>query len=128
NLKLAVSAGVGLFLGVIALGETKGGGAPPATLVPLGALTNPQPVLMLLGFVLIAGLNFRRILGGTLIGILVVTAIGLPFGLAKFTGVISVPPSIAPTFLQLDFSRVTELTFITVVFSILFVDVFDNAG
>ena len=128
NLKLAVSAGVGLFLGIIALEEAKVVVAHPATLVTLGDLTNLQPVLMLLGFVLIAGLNHRRILGGTLIGILVVTAIGLPFGLAKFTGVISVPPSIAPTFLQLDFSRVTELTFITVVFSILFVDVFDNAG
>jgi len=128
NLKLAVSAGVGLFLGIIALEEAKVVVAHPATLVTLGDLTNPQPILMLLGFVLIAGLNHRRILGGTLIGILVVTAIGLPFGLAKFTGVISVPPSIAPTFLQLDFSRVTELTFITVVFSILFVDVFDNAG
>jgi adenine/guanine/hypoxanthine permease len=128
NLKLAVSAGVGLFLGIIALEEAKVVVAHPATLVTLGDLTNLQPILMLLGFVLIAGLNQRRILGGTLIGILVVTAIGLPFGLAKFTGVISVPPSIAPTFLQLDFSRVTELTFITVVFSILFVDVFDNAG
>ena len=128
NLKLAVSAGVGLFLGIIALEEAKVVVAHPATLVTLGDLTNPQPILMLLGFVLIAGLNHRRIMGGTLIGILVVTAIGLPFGLAQFTGVISMPPSIAPTFLQLDFSRVTELTFITVVFSILFVDVFDNAG
>jgi len=128
NLKLAVSAGVGLFLGVIALEEAKVVVAHPATLVTLGDLTNPQPILMLLGFVLIAGLNYRRILGGTLIGILVVTAIGLPFGLAKFTGIISMPPSIAPTFLQLDFSRVSELTFLIVVFSILFVDVFDNAG
>ena len=128
NLKLAVSAGVGLFLGVIALEEAKVVVAHPATLVTLGDLTNPQPILMLLGFVLIAGLNYRRILGGTLIGILVVTIIGLPFGLAKFTGIISMPPSIAPTFLQLDFSRVGELTFLIVVFSILFVDVFDNAG
>jgi len=128
NLKLAVSAGVGLFLGIIALEEAKVVVDHPATLVTLGDLTNPQAVLMLFGFVLIAGLNYRQILGGTLIGILVVTVIGLPFGLAKFTGVISMPPSIAPTLLQLDFSRVTELTFLIVVFSILFVDVFDNAG
>ncbi|MGA9126185.1 MAG: NCS2 family permease [Pseudolabrys sp.] len=128
NLKLAVSAGVGLFLGIIALEEAKVVVAHPATLVTLGDLTNPQAILMLLGFVLIAGLNYRRILGGTLIGILAVTLIGLPFGLAKFTGIISMPPSIAPTFLQLDFSRVSELTFLIVVFSILFVDVFDNAG
>jgi AGZA family xanthine/uracil permease-like MFS transporter len=128
NLKLAVSAGVGLFLAIIALEEAKVVVAHPATLVTLGDMTNPTAILMLLGFVLIAGLNYRRIMGGTLIGILVATAIGLPFGLAQFTGVISIPPSIAPTFLQLDFSRSGELTFLIVVFSILFVDVFDNAG
>ena len=72
NLKLAVSAGVGLFLGIIALRSSL------ATLVTLGDLTKPVPVLMLLGFVLIAGLNYRRVLGGTLIGTLIVTAIGLP--------------------------------------------------
>jgi AGZA family xanthine/uracil permease-like MFS transporter len=128
NLKLAVSAGVGLFLGIIALEEAKVVVAHPATLVTLGDMTNPTAILMLLGFVLIAGLNYRRVMGATLIGILAVTAIGLPFGLAQFTGIISIPPSIAPTFLQLDFSRIGELTFLIVVFSILFVDVFDNAG
>jgi AGZA family xanthine/uracil permease-like MFS transporter len=128
NLKLAVSAGVGMFLGIIALEEAKVVVDHPATLVTLGDLRNPEAFLMLLGFVLIAALNFRRVLGGTLIGILVATIIGLPFGLAKFTGVVSMPPSIAPTLLQLDFSRVWELTFLIVVFSILFIDVFDNAG
>jgi len=128
NLKLAVSAGVGLFLGIIALEEAKVVVDHPATLVTLGDLRNPEAFLMLLGFVLIAALNFRRVLGGTLIGILVATIIGLPLGLAKFTGVVSMPPSIAPTLLQLDFSRLWELTFLIVVFSILFIDVFDNAG
>ena len=128
NLKLAVSAGVGLFFGIITLEEAKVIVDHPATLVTLGDLTQPTPVLIMLGFVLIAGLNYRRILGATLMGILVVTVIGLPFGLAQFNGVVSMPPSIAPTLLQLDFSRVTELTFLIVVFSILFVDVFDNAG
>ena len=83
---------------------------------------------MLLGFVLIIALNYRRIIGGTLIGILAVTAIGLPFGLAHYSGIVSLPPSIEPTLLQLDFSRVFEGTFLIVVFSILFIDVFDNAG
>ncbi len=128
NLKLATSAGVGLFLAIIALEEAKVVVAQPATLVTLGDLKNPTAILMLLGFVLIAGLNYRRILGGTLIGILAVTVIGLPLGLAQFKGVVSMPPSLAPTFLQLDFSRMFETTFLIVVFSILFVDVFDNAG
>ncbi len=77
---------------------------------------------------LIVALNARSIIGGTLIGILVVALIGLPFGLATFGGIVALPPSLAPTLLQLDFSRTFELTFIIVVFSFLFIDVFDNAG
>ncbi len=128
NLKLAVAAGVGLFLGIIALEEAKVVVAQPATLVTLGNLRHWEPVLMLLGFVLIAALNHRRVMGGTLIGILIVTLIGLPLGLTHYSGVVSMPPSIAPTLFKLDFSRVAEGTFLIVVFSILFIDVFDNAG
>ena len=128
NLKLAISAGVGLFLGIIALEQSKIVVASPATLVTLGDLKNPVAILCLLGLVLITALNYRRIVGGTLIGILIVTVIGIPLGLAKFTGIVSAPPSLAPTFLQLDFSRVAEGSFLIVVFSFLFVDVFDNAG
>src|SRR5689334_21165087 len=74
NLKLAVAAGVGLFLGIIALEEAKVVVAHPATLVTLGDLRHWEPVLMLLGFLLIAALNYRRVMGATLIGILVVAA------------------------------------------------------
>ena len=128
NLKLAISAGVGLFLGTIALTETKIVVAGPATLLTLGDLRAWPALLCILGFVLIAAFNGRRIIGGTLIGILVVTAIGVPLGLVNFTGVVSAPPSLAPTLLQLDFSRVFETAFLIVVLSFLFVDVFDNAG
>jgi len=128
NLKLAVAAGVGLFLGIIALEQAKVIVDHPATLVTLGDLRHWEPVLMLLGFLVIAALNYRRVMGGTLIGILVVALIGIPLGLSKFTGIVSMPPSIAPTLFQLDFSRVGEATFLLVVFAILFVDVFDNAG
>jgi len=128
NMKLAISAGVGLFLGIIALEEAKIVVAHPVTLVTLGDLKSAKPILCLLGFVLIAALNHRRIVGGTLIGILVVAVIGIPLGLAQFAGVVSLPPSLAPTLFQLDFSRAFELTFAIVVFSFLFVDVFDNAG
>ncbi len=128
NLKFAISAGVGLFLGIIALQESKIVVANPATLVTLGDLRQWPPVLCLAGFVIIVALNFRKVIGGTLIGILAVTLIGLPLGLAQFTGVMAAPPSLAPTLLQLDFSRVAEPTFLIVVFSFLFVNLFDNAG
>src|SRR3984893_4310595 len=128
NLNLAISAGVGLFLGIIALEEPTIVVANPATLVTLGDLKEWPAILCLAGFVVIVALNDRRIVGGTLIGILAVTLVGLPLGLARFSGVADLPPSLAPTFLQLDFSRAGELTFIIIVFSFLMVDVFDNAG
>jgi AGZA family xanthine/uracil permease-like MFS transporter len=128
NLKLAISAGVGLFLGIIALEEAKIVVAHPATLVTLGDLKQPAAALCLLGFVLIVALNARKIIGGTLIGILIVTAIGIPFGLAQFSGVVSAPPSLAPTLLQLDFSVVRDPAFAGILFTFLFIDLFDNAG
>src|SRR5713226_5946301 len=94
NLKFAISAGVGLFLGIIALEESKIVVGSPATLVTLGDLHKPDAILCLLGLVLITALNHRRVIGGTLIGILIVTVIGIPLGLAKFTGIVSAPPSL----------------------------------
>jgi AGZA family xanthine/uracil permease-like MFS transporter len=131
NLKFAISAGVGFFLAIIALKQAGIVVANEATLVTLGKLidkANLAPLLCLIGFVLIVALNELKIVGGTLLGILIVAVIGIPLGLSQFTGVVSMPPSLAPTQLQLDFSRVAEATFLIVVFSFLFVDVFDNAG
>jgi AGZA family xanthine/uracil permease-like MFS transporter len=128
NLKLAISAGVGLFLGIIALEQAKIVVANPATLVTLGDLTQWPAILCLIGFVLIVALTARRVVGAILIGVLVVSVIGTPLGLATYSGVVSMPPSLTPTLLQLDFSRVFELTFLIVIFSFLIIDVFDNAG
>ena len=128
NLKYAIGAGVGLFLGIIALENAQIISDHPVTLVTLGHLNLPAPLLCLLGFILIVALHARGIHGATLIGILLVGIIGIPLGLSKFTGIVSMPPSIAPTLLQMDFSRIFELSFIVVVFSILMIDVFDNAG
>lgn len=130
NLKFAISAGVGLFLAIIALEQAKIVVASPATLVTAGPLgiAHPAPVLCLLGFALIVAMNARNIASGTLLGILAVSLLGLPLGLTSFNGVVSLPPSLSPTLFQLDFSRTTELTFLIVVFSFLFIDVFDNAG
>lgn len=131
NLKFAISAGVGFFLAIIALKQAGIVVGNQATLVTLGNLAdkaNLAPLLCLLGFVIIVALNQLKITGGTLIGILAVAIIGIPLGLAQYTGIVSMPPSIAPTLFKLDFSRIAEATFLIVVFSFLFVDVFDNAG
>jgi AGZA family xanthine/uracil permease-like MFS transporter len=128
NLKLAVSAGIGLFLFIIALEQSKVIVGHPATLVTLGDLKAWPAILALGGFILIAALNSRGILGSTLIGILIVTFIGIPLNLVSYSGVVSLPPSLAPTFLQLDFSRMFEATALIVMFTLLLVDFFDTAG
>jgi len=128
SLKMAISAGIGLFLAIIAL---KGAGivvASPATFVTLGPLTKPEPVLALLGFVVIAAMAALRIHGAIAIGILVVTVAGIGLGLSPFLGVVQPPPSLAPTFLQLDLAAALNLGIVVIVFAFLFVDLFDTAG
>ena len=100
----------------------------PATLVTLGDLRQWPAILCLFGFVLIVALTYRRIVGGILIGVLLVSIVGVRLGLAQYSGVVSMPLSLVPTLLQLDFSRMFELTLLVVVFSFLIIDVFDNAG
>jgi adenine/guanine/hypoxanthine permease len=128
NLKLAVAAGVGLFLGIIALQQSGIVVDHPVTLVTLGNLKEWPAILGFAGFVLIVVLNARKVLGGTLIGILLVTLAGLALGIVNYGGIVSMPPSLAPTFLQLDFSRVFESTAVFVIVTLLFVDLFDTAG
>src|SRR4051794_37201255 len=123
NLKLAISAGVGLFLGIIALEQANIVVAQPQTLVTLGDLKSWPAILCLTGFAIIVGLSQRGITGAPLIGLVIVTLPGIPLGLAHFTGIVAPPPSLAPTLFQLDFSRAAELTFVVVVFSFLLVDV-----
>ncbi|MCI1003165.1 NCS2 family permease, partial [Ochrobactrum sp. C6C9] len=74
----------------------------PATLVGLGDLSKPGPLLAILGFFLIVVLEARKVTGAVLIGILVVTVIAIALGVSAFGGLVSMPPSLAPTFLQLD--------------------------
>lgn len=128
SLKLATSAGIGFFLAIIAL---QGAGLvvdSPATLVTHGNFLTAAPLLALLGFAIIAALNQLKVPGATIIGVLVVAVLGIPFGIASFSGVFSMPPSLAPTLLQLDFSRIAEGTFWIVALTMFFVDFFDTAG
>ncbi|CAG8929080.1 unnamed protein product [Penicillium salamii] len=127
-LRAGIGAGIGLFLALIAL---EGAGIVvdnPATLVGIGDLTKPGPLLAMLGFVVIVVLEARRVTGAVLIGILLVTFISMGIGLSPFAGVFSAPPSIAPTFMQLDIAGAFNVGLISVIFAFLFVDVFDNTG
>lgn len=128
SLKMAISAGIGFFLAIIALQNAGIVVNSDATLVTLGDLTAIPTLLAMLGFVIMVALSYREIPGAVLIGILVVSLIGVPLGVAEFDGVISMPPDPSPTFLQMDIAGALELGLVSVVLVFLFVDLFDSTG
>ena len=128
NLRLAMGCGVGLFIGFIGL---QNGGlvvANPATILTLGDLTRPEPMLAAIGFLLIAGLGVRAVPGAIMLGILAMTVVGLLTGLVVYQGLVSAPPDMAATFLQLDIAGALDMAMISVVAAFLFVNLFDTTG
>ena len=128
SMKFGIAAGIGFFLAIIALKSAGVIVASPATLVTLGNLKDPPTLLAALGFLLTVALSYRRVPGAIVIAILVVTVIGVPLGLTQFQGVVKMPPSLAPTFLQMDIAGALKLGLSTIIFAFLFVDLFDNTG
>lgn len=128
SLRFAMGAGVGLFLGLIGLKTAGIVVASPATLVKLGHLTEPAPLLAALCFLSIAILEYHRVFGGILISILAVTLAGWGLGLVSYGGVFSLPPSLAPTFLAMDVRGAFDVSMISVILAFLFVHMFDTAG
>jgi AGZA family xanthine/uracil permease-like MFS transporter len=128
SLKMAIAAGIGLFLALIALKNAGIVVAHPATLVTHGKLTSFPVIMATLGFFLIVALERRRVMGGVIIGILVVTIVAIAAGQQKFAGIFDMPPSLAPVFLQMDLAGAFQVGLVTVVFAFLFVDLFDNTG
>ncbi|MFA0676691.1 NCS2 family permease, partial [Vibrio sp. 10N.222.51.A6] len=128
SLRVGISAGIGLFLAFIALSNAGIVVSNPATKVSLGDITAIAPILGALGFFLTIALVHRGVKGAVMIAILAITAVGIAIGDVQYGGIMSTPPSLAPTFMQLDFSAVFEIGMISVVFAFLFVDLFDTAG
>lgn len=128
NLKKGISAGIGLFLGIIALTNADIIVDSPATLVQLGSISDFEPMMCILGFAIIVALSQLKVTGAVIIGMMTVTVLGWVLGYVDFKGVMSLPPSPAPVFLQLDFAGALEVSIVTVVITLLIVDLFDTAG
>ena len=128
SLKLAISAGIGLFLALLGLQHAGVVAAHPQTFVTLGELRAPAPVLAALGFALIVALEARRVKGGIVIGVLAVTVAAIALGYAPYRGVFSAPPSLAPTFMQLDIGGALAAGALVVVLTIFMMELFDATG
>ena len=128
SIKQGVVAGIGAFLAFIALQTSGVIVNNDATLVGLGDMTTFSPAMAALGFIVIVGLSHKKVPGAVTIGILLVALISLVTGNTQFTGIISAPPPIAPTLMQLDIAGAFDVAMISVIFAFLFVDLFDTAG
>ncbi len=128
TLKFATSAGIGFLLAFLALKSAGVIVDSPATLLSLGDLRQTPTLLAGGGFVLIAALDARRVPGAVVLGIIAVALAGAGLGENSFNGIFSLPPSIAPTLLAMDLRGALDIGLVTIVFSFLFVDLFDTAG
>ncbi|MBV7435107.1 NCS2 family permease [Cardiobacteriaceae bacterium TAE3-ERU3] len=128
TLKKAIAAGIGAFLAFIALKSAGIIVSNPATFVGLGDITAYAPAMMIACFFLIIFFERFRVPGGVMLAILLISIVGLFTGHTEYHGIVSAPPSIAPTFLQLDIAGAFDAAMISVIFAFFFVDLFDTTG
>ena len=128
SLRNAIGAGIGLFIAFIGLQSAGVIVHDDATLVALGDITSGSALLALIGIILTGFMYARNVPGAILIGILATMVIGIPLGVTEFQGVISKPESISPIFCKFEFDKIFTLDMLVVVFTFLFIDMFDTVG
>lgn len=128
NLKRAIGAGIGLYIAFIGLKSAGIIVSSDSTSVTLGPLSDSTSLLAIIGLLLTSVLVVLKVRGGMLLGILVTTIIGIPMGVTHFNGLLSTPPSISSIFCQFEWSQIFSWDMVAIVFTFLFIDMFDTIG
>lgn len=128
NLKRAIGAGIGLYIAFIGLKSAGIIVSSDSTSVTLGPLSDSTSILAIIGLLLTSVLVILKVRGGMLLGILVTTVIGIPMGVTHFNGLLSTPPSISSIFCQFEWSQIFSWDMVAIVFTFLFIDMFDTIG
>lgn len=128
SIRYGIVAGIGLLIALVGFIDSGLVVAHPSTLITLGDISSPPTLLALFGLAAISALLARGVKGAMLWGILLTAAIGIVSGLVKYEGAVSMPPSIAPTFLKMDIAGAMNMGLLTVIFVFLFMDLFDTVG
>ncbi len=128
SLKNAIGAGIGLFIAFIGLQNAGIIVNNDATLVSLGDVTSGSALLAVAGLVMTGVLVAKNVKGALLIGILLTTAIGIPMGVTDFQGIMSAPASVSPIFCQFQWAHILTIDMLVIVFTFLFIDMFDTVG
>ena len=128
SIKNAIGAGIGLFIAFIGLQNAGIIANNDATLVSLGEITKGGPLLGVIGLIITGVLVVKNVRGGLLIGILLTTLIGIPMGITNYQGIISAPHSVSDIFCKFEWENIFTLDMLVVVFTFLFIDMFDTIG
>ena len=128
SLRNAIGAGIGLFIAFIGLSSAGVVVSDPSTLVTLGDITSGSALLAFIGIIIAGFLYVKNVPGAILLGIIITMIIGIPMGVTQFQGVFSHPESIKPIFMQFQLDKIWSLDMLSVVFTFLFIDMFDTVG
>ena len=128
SLRNAIGAGIGLFIAFIGLSSAGVVVADEATLVDLGNIRSGSGLLALIGIIITGFLYVKKVPGAILLGIIITMIIGIPMGVTEFKGVLSKPESISPIFFKFQFENIWSLDMVSIVFTFLFIDMFDTVG
>ena len=128
TMKRAIGAGIGLYIAFIGLKSAGVIVNSEATSVALGSFSEPAVILSIIGFLITSVLVILNVKGGMLLGIIATTLIGIPMGVTNFNGVMSTPPSIEPIFCKFEWSQILSWDMVAIVFTFLFIDMFDTIG
>lgn len=128
SIRYGTACGIGMLIAFVGLIDAGIVVKHPATLVTLGDIINPPAMLAIFGLIVTSVLLAKNIKGAMLWGILITAAVGMVFGMVRYHGFVSIPPSMMPTFLKMDVWGAIKLGLLTVVFIFLFMDIFDTVG
>lgn len=128
NLQIAILIGISLLIALIALRQNLIIVDDTHNLMRLGDITRPESGLFFLGFLLILILDYFKVSGAIILGILSITGLAWILGLTSWHGLIAMPPSLEPTLLQLDFSGLNNVTAMKAIFTFFLIAVFDATG
>lgn len=128
SLRNAIGAGIGLFIAFIGLESAGVIVKDDATLVTLGNITSGPALIAFIGIFITGLLYAKKFPGAILVGILITTIISIPMGVAEYNGILSKPDSIAPIFCKFEFENIFTLDMLVVVFTFMFIDMFDTVG
>lgn len=128
QLKAAISVGIGLFIASLGLKNSGLIEKSDTTFITLGHITSGPALVCIIGIIITAALLIYRIKGAMLIGILLTTLIGIPFGETHLSGIVGLPPDVSPLCMQFEWHNILTLDMLLVVITFLFIDMFDTIG